>query len=499
MDKLGFKSDREFLRNISIGAVGTRQVARLLTEGGFRIIELERYAMSNKIWANKLKRLRVPDLLCLKSGIRVESRAKSTLKITMSHALDNPERAWDKGLRDSDLIAFVRCSYQGNAWVASERMMLFRAGEMRQTAELAGLGKPKAPSEGSERQLTWPATIPSKSGQVISVTSDNIKTRFDSGRPQIFRLQRDKGRYRLYPYVSAGDTFGPEDTIIASVMPNTVPAVCPVGPQYNFLADLDSEEGETAYAAVKALGFLPEFIEQSVPRLLHIMENHVDHRIRLEAASSLARLNIEEGWTRIGEIGASEQHPIELRMEAALILAEFQRDEALSILGDLARNSSNPPELRAAGAWGMASEPRDLRRTSLLELMSVEDDDTAVHAIVAASRLLTEGTVGFALDQIGRSEKQSAGIVRAIVASGYTPLERIVEKIRAAGPTATEYPWLIYLLASLGRKTCEPCLLENAPELLTDLQFFWTYHQDNWTNRLDVADQIDFLIGQFPD
>jgi hypothetical protein len=453
---LGFKSDREFLRNISIGAVGTRQVARLLAAGGFRIIELERYSMSNKIWATKIKRLRVPDLLCLKTGIRVESRAKSTLKVTMSHALDNPDRAWDKGLRDSDLIAFIRCSSQDNTWVPSDRMRLFKVGEMRETADIAGLGKPKAPSEGSERQLTWPATIPGASGQVVSTTPDNIKTRFDSGRSQTFRLQRGGGTYRLHPYVQVGDVFGEEDTIIASAMPSTVPAVCPVVPQYDFLADLDSEEGETAYAAVKALGFLPEFMTQSVPRLLHIMESHRDHRVRLESASSLARLNVEEGWTRIGEIGASEQQAVELRMEAVLILAEFQRDEALSILGDLARNPSNPPELRAAGAWGMASEPRDLRRTSLLDLMSVEDDDTAVHAIVAASRLLTDESLDYALDQIGRGEKQSAGIIKAIVASRCKPVEKVVEKIRSAGATEIARPWLVYLLGSLGRGTCEP-------------------------------------------
>ena len=55
---MGIKSNREFLRNISMGVVGIRQVARLLDEGGFRIIELERYSMNNKIWKDKDKRKR---------------------------------------------------------------------------------------------------------------------------------------------------------------------------------------------------------------------------------------------------------------------------------------------------------------------------------------------------------------------------------------------------------------------------------------------------------
>jgi hypothetical protein len=173
--QLGFKSDREFLRNISIGAVGTRQVARLLTESGFLIIELERYSMSNKIWATKIKRLRVPDLLCLKTGLRFESRAKSSLKVAMSHAKNKPERAWDKGLRDRDLIAFIRCSPHGDRWVPSDRMTLFKVGEMRQVAHLAGLSGMKAASEGSELQLTWPAIIPKQRGRVVSVSRDRIR------------------------------------------------------------------------------------------------------------------------------------------------------------------------------------------------------------------------------------------------------------------------------------------------------------------------------------
>ena len=75
--ELGLKSNREFLRNISIGAVGVRQVARLLSEGGFCIIELERCSMSNKLWKDKDKKRRMPDLLCLKTGTRFEVRAKS--------------------------------------------------------------------------------------------------------------------------------------------------------------------------------------------------------------------------------------------------------------------------------------------------------------------------------------------------------------------------------------------------------------------------------------
>jgi hypothetical protein len=55
---------------------------------------------------------------------------------------------------------------------------------------------------------------------------------------------------------------------------------------------------------------------------------------------------------------------------------------------------------------------------------------------------------------------------------------------------------LVYLLASFGRAACEPLLQEVAPDQLPPLHFYWTYHAENWTNRLDVADRLDFLMAQ---
>ena len=185
---MGFKTDREFLRNITVGAVGTRHVAKLLNDGGFRIIELERTAISNKLWATKVKRVRVPDLLCLRSGTRIESRAKGTLKVTMSHAVKNPNRAWDKGLRDDDLVAFIKCYERSGRWHPANTVCLFRVADMRATEEAAGLSQMKSAAEGNEIQLTWPSTIPNQAGHVEAIESDKIRTVLASGRRQSYRL-----------------------------------------------------------------------------------------------------------------------------------------------------------------------------------------------------------------------------------------------------------------------------------------------------------------------
>ena len=113
---MGFKADTSFLRFLSMGAVGVHRTMLRLRDRGFEPIELERYCGSNKIWTTKVKRMRLPDLLCVKTGMRVEVRAKTDPKIRMSDAPANPDRVRDAGLRDDDIkeqrdgpVSGVRC------------------------------------------------------------------------------------------------------------------------------------------------------------------------------------------------------------------------------------------------------------------------------------------------------------------------------------------------------------------------------------------------------
>lgn len=497
---MGFKSDREFLRNVSIGAVGTRKVASILRAAGFRIIELERYSRSNKIWATKIKRLRVPDLLCLRTGIRIESRAKSTLKITMSHAINNRDRAWDRGLRNDDLVAFIHCTNVDDTWVASDRLALFRVNNMRSTAELAGLSRMKAASEGSEIQLTWPATVPSRAGRVTGVTESAIETILDSGRRQTYRLTRkNRGgiEYSLTPYVAIGHRFGDGDAILASVVPQIVEPQCRVDKQYDFYADLDHSERETIYAAVKAIGYLPELRDDCEGRLVSIMETHEDDFVKLEAAATLARLDVDEGWLKIVDVARSPNVPVEMRMETALILAEQQMPRSAEILAEIAEDRNNESELRAAGAWGLSQISYPAAGSRLLDLIDDPDEVTAVHAIAGMSRLLDKGNLQIVLNELGTTDRRSAGIVRAILASGLDFISEVVAGVRLA--TGKQRLWMLYLLACAGREKAGPHIRESAPDLIDELEFFWTLHVDNWTNRLDVADQIDFLLAQILD
>jgi hypothetical protein len=108
-----FKSDESFLQKLAVGAAGTKATIGRLTEMGFRPIELERGSSGFKIWKRiKIKRVRVPDILCLKSGLRFESRGKTKLEISMSHSRSDPNRAWDVGLAANDYVVVLLCEPQ---------------------------------------------------------------------------------------------------------------------------------------------------------------------------------------------------------------------------------------------------------------------------------------------------------------------------------------------------------------------------------------------------
>jgi len=243
----------------------------------------------------------------------------------------------------------------------------------------------------------------------------------------------------------------------------------------------------------KIWGFLPELSERAGGKLDSIAESGGDVRIRLEAAASLARLGSDAGWNQLAAVARDATALAEHRMEVALILGELPCERSANLLEELARDKANPSELRAAAVWALAAMPWP-QSASPLTYVNEDGELTAVHAIVASSRLITDENVEAVLAGIDDDQRRSAGIVRAVLRSDCNPVAAAVNLLKAA--TGNRRSWLLYLLASEGRAKCADYLRQSAPELLSQLEFFWTHQTENWTNRLDVADQIDFLAQQ---
>lgn len=138
-----FKSDEEFLTYVSMGAYGVRQVLTDLKRQGHIPVLLERGSDDFKLWKQtRIKGMRVPDVLCVNNGRRIESRAKTAFEISGSHSPTNAERSWDFGLADGDYMAIPVCSKCGSRpvdWQADAGAIRRGGGVAESGAEWTGI------------------------------------------------------------------------------------------------------------------------------------------------------------------------------------------------------------------------------------------------------------------------------------------------------------------------------------------------------------------------
>jgi hypothetical protein len=318
---MGFKVDSSFLRFLTMGALGVRRVSAELKSRGFEPIELERYSASNKIWATKVKRLRLPDLLCIRTGLRAEVRAKSDLQIKMSDAPNNPDRAWDAGLRNEDVVALIACTNEPAGPLPADAAVYISVRALRRSVDESRLGPPKSASEGAERDRTWPAVVPSRSGSVVSADRERLVVLMEGdGGPPRRQTYTLNGKH---PYVALGDRFAGKVTILAGAPRSLADLDEYHRSSYNPLDDLSSRSPLDRYAAVKALRFRTDLRTRAVPALEALLEVEKEIRVSLEAAASATALGSAKGEGLIAKI-LWDDETADMSMEAILILTELK-------------------------------------------------------------------------------------------------------------------------------------------------------------------------------
>lgn len=491
---MALKSYERFLDFTSMGAVGTKKIRDYLESQGHKIIGLDRSSQSNKIWTTKIKQLRAPDLLCLKCGQRIECRAKSKLQITMSDTPTRPDRHWDYGLRDGDLVGFVLCEMDPQSpygWVASDKINLFSVENLRNAVGKSRLGKPKGASEGAEQDRNWPAWVPGYDGKVVSVDDKTVTLVKDNGRRYSYSLKdRD-----YHPHVRTGDIISKGALIAASVVKSTETGRC-LANSYDFASDLHSNDRETVNAACKALGFASGSSARIISDLEKVSHSHPDRLIALQAAASLARLGNEYGWRLLEQTATSGQN-LEIRMECVLILGELLLPRAIDILYYVASQKSNPGELRAAAIWGLGQYGNGAF-DMLLSFVGDPDTDVALHAIVAASRTIDNSNVNQALDMLGLDHRTSAAIVQLVLSSESNSGAKVVHKLMES--KGLQRGWLMYLAGLMGKDSViehlDPLLPRTEP-VIRELSLMWEFHCDNWTNSVDMQSDLSLLKRQF--
>lgn len=476
-----------------MGARAVHRVMALLREEGHAPIELERHCGSNKIWATKVKRLRLPDLLCVSTGLRVEVRAKTDLKIRMSDAPLNPARAWDAGNRDNDVVALVACFDTDDGPEPAGNAVFLTIKSLRDSVGHSRLGPPKSGSEGAERDRTWPSIVPSRGGSVVSVSPEKLVVEFrdDRGpaRRQTYNLAGKNA------YVASGDRFLAETTILAGAPARLADLASALQTRYEPLEELASPAAVDRYAAVKALRFRGSPRAGLLPAVEDLLRREQDQRVALEAAGTAAAMGSRFGQERIAELIWDNGDRPDLRMEAVFVLTElgpgpFAREQLRRVATDAVFENQ---EIRQAAVWGLGKAGLKSYEY-LLGLIDDADENVALHAIAGFGSDAPQGVVDkLVRDLLAGDARRPPAASEALRVIG---TETVIRALTAAA--ADRHPIPEWILATLGRLPADLVRqeLRGSPLLERVSPMLLLAPGTNWLTSDIAAADIAFLLKQ---
>ena len=390
-----FKSDDSFLRKLAVGAAGTNATIDRLKAMGFNPIELERGSTGFKIWKKiKIKRVRVPDVLCLNTGLRFESRGKTKLEISMSHSLNDPKRAWDAGMRDDDLVSIVVFEQNDDSPVDLQQISpihFVSVNDMRKAfaAGQVSITQPKGVEEGSEIRVMWTCAAANQRSVVFAVESGRISlTPIPEARRQSIQLSRSKGTITLLPQVNAGDTVE-ANQIVASVVPVNTKLQCPTSVSEAYFIDkLASVNLSERYAAAKALRYRGYTTAKPVLES-RMTDADEDIYVQLEAAAALAAYNEPNGWEFMENKLRSPVMtvPLETQLETVIVASEIPKSRSEQLLIEVLRDSQRDDELRAGAAWALGQFASATSATALVDTFNSSPLEVKVEAARALLRI----------------------------------------------------------------------------------------------------------------
>ncbi|MFE3839327.1 HEAT repeat domain-containing protein [Pseudogemmobacter sonorensis] len=488
---MGFKVDTSFLKFLTMGALGARKVIGELSGMGYAPIELERYCTSNKIWATKVKRLRLPDLLCVRTGTRFEVRAKSDLKIRMSDAPNNPDRTWDAGLRDHDIIALIACTDNNGMPVPADGAVYFTVDTLRASVGTSKLGPAKSASEGAERDRTWPAIVPSRPGEVLLVNGGKLVVSMEGdGNPPRRQTYTLSGKV---PYVTPGERFEAGSDMLAGTPAQLADLQGPLANAYNPLPGLASANDVDRFSAAKAILHRPDLHAAALPALEDLLDHEGELRVALEAAGTATALGSAKGQDFVAATLHSDDNK-QLSMEAIFILTEvkgqFARDRLNAVAGSAEFQGD---ERRQAAIWGLGKAGLKAY-ADLVPFVADPEENMAYHAISGFGGDTPDVVIDALITMlVGGHEVAAPAASEALLVIGS---ENALARLLVAAKTVNDgRDWI---LATIGRFPPQmvramlaglPLLDQLAPMLLVA-------EGANWMSRGEAQNDLRFLLKQ---
>ena len=473
MPRLFFKPASSFFRKITLGAVGAAAVASDLSCRGHEVTELERGSTDTKIWKDvKRKRVRIPDLVCTKCGLRVESRAKSKPDFSMSHSPSEEARAWDFGMVNSDIVAFPVCkSVSEQNWTMGRLKNLrshwteqnwidwkqfgainyLRVENLRSVA--ASRSSTKGFTEGSETSISWDSTFSTRSGQVKAVIPNRVTvSRKSDGHSYTWKIKENQSIR-----VVAGQVIDLNEVLASSVeLMSPRDLQCPLERSPKFIPDLlKSREKTQRFTGVK-IARIRQY-EQYCDGISELVLDEVeDVYVRLEGAAYLVSVCSRSAETLFRPfLSTSDQQN---QLEAVIVLGETATSETIAMLGRILNDETSPSHLRSAAAWSLATT-RTLEATSLL-IKAFSDIDLrireeALEGIVSMGHVavpsLLKGLES-SNDDLGSGCAEALRQIQSLLQSSFS---MIAKSLESRPPI-----WLVWLVGNLSKSDGQAVISE---------------------------------------
>ncbi len=499
MARMAFKPDSSFFRKIAMGAVGARAVCDDLAKYGHVVVELERGATDTKLWKDvKRKRVRIPDLVCLNCGLRVESRAKTDTDLSMSHSPTEESRAWDFGMVDDDLIAFPICRVrveeswtngtltgEVSRWHERNQIEWFAAGKINYfTVRSFRMSPParsstKGVTEGSETSIAWNAVFSSRDGLVEAGAGDRVTIKRTA--------DNHRHTWKIPPgqqiVVATGANVANNEVIASSVPPVSASSLrCPGVRTQGLLESLFmSRERTLRFAGVKLARLTKNQSATEVIRnLCH--DPAEDVYTRLEAASYLASVCGESCDALFGPHFRSNDPQSQL--ETVISLGETATAEAVEMLAAILHDGRQPYFLRSAAAWslGRTSQPHAIEQL----VRAFADVDVPLREEALAGIVtLGEATVTLLAAGLNDADPRIAAGCAEGLRRQNALSDDVLNRILAECRTNASSTWSAWLLGHLPRERLASSVADlqaSAPELHFAINVMWAF-AESWIAR----------------
>ena len=393
-------------------------------------------------------------------------------------------------MRDDDLAAFIACFDENGTPRPADEAVFFAFGDLQATKSTSTLGPPKSASEGAERDRTWPALVPQRSGVVEYVSNTLLRVKMDPDDERPAKAQGFPLRNRV-PYVVKGDKFIAGASIIAGAPPRRIAIKSYLQNKYQPLDEVSANDPVDRYAAVKALPYLPEKKKQAVIALEKQLDTEQEDRVLLETAGAGTALKSSKAWEQL-EAFVWKQERADLRMEAVFILTELRSPGARDVLVKIANDKNfADDEIRQAAVWGLGKA--GLKQYSeLLPFLKDSDRDVVLHAIAAFDNDTPEPVITQLIAAlISGNEQHAPAASEALRIIGSDLV--IAHLVAAAREKKGTVDWVLATLGRLPAGKVRSALKDDA--LLDQLKPLLLL-TDNWMADDSIDIDLKFVLKQ---